>query len=171
MGLLATTNPGGAGKWRLEYSKYLTGFDVVLLPDNDDAGRQHAHHVAQCLRDNAASVRIVELGGLPEKGDVSDWIDGGASQSDFETLLDLCPPFEFGNTLDDPIPPQFSDEALALEFSSLHADKLRYVALWGKWVLWGATHWQREETLKAFDLARAVCRAASAQITDPKAIK
>ena len=44
--LLATTNPGGAGKWRPDYNGYFVGFDVVILPDNDDAGRKHAQEVA-----------------------------------------------------------------------------------------------------------------------------
>jgi hypothetical protein len=34
----------------------------------------------------------------------------------------------------DPRPPEFSDEALALRFAERHADNLRYVATWGKWL-------------------------------------
>jgi hypothetical protein len=68
-------------------------------------------------------------------------------------------------------PAQFSDDHLALRFSEIHADKLRYVALWGTWMLWNATLWQHENTLKAFDLARALCRLASAQINDSRAVK
>ncbi len=41
---LATTCPGGAGKWRSEYNAVLTGRPVVILPDNDEPGRQHAQH-------------------------------------------------------------------------------------------------------------------------------
>ena len=48
-GLTATTNPMGAGKWRREYSETLTGADVVIIPDNDDAGRKHAQEVAKSL--------------------------------------------------------------------------------------------------------------------------
>ena len=33
LGIVATTNPGGAGKWRSEYSEALRGADVVLIPD------------------------------------------------------------------------------------------------------------------------------------------
>lgn len=73
-GLVATTNPGGAGKWRDEYSETLRGARVVILPDNDDPGRLHAQKVAQHLQGVAAEVRVLELRGLPEKGDVSDWI-------------------------------------------------------------------------------------------------
>src|SRR5262249_24413337 len=52
--------------------------------------------------------------------------------------------------------PEFSDEGLALQFSELHADDLRHVSLWGRWLVWSGTRWQRDHTLMAFDLARAV---------------
>jgi putative DNA primase/helicase len=60
---------------------------------------------------------------------------------------------------------EFSDDALALRFAEQHQDKLRYVALWGKWMLWDGSHWKSEDTLKAFDLARALCRGASAEVS------
>jgi hypothetical protein len=45
LGLLATCNPMGAGKWRTEYSEAIRGRAVVLLPDNDpptdDDGKPH----------------------------------------------------------------------------------------------------------------------------------
>jgi hypothetical protein len=68
------------------------------------------------------------------------------------------------------VPSDLSDDALALKFTARHTADLRFVALWNKWILWNTTHWGREETLKAFDLARAVCRNASASITDPRKV-
>jgi hypothetical protein len=77
LGLLATTNPMGAGKWRDDYARWLVGRHCYIIPDNDEKGRDHALAVARSLEGRAASVRIVELAGLPEKGDVSDWLDAG----------------------------------------------------------------------------------------------
>ena len=37
IGLVATTFPGGAGKWRKEYSKWFQEAKVICLPDNDSA--------------------------------------------------------------------------------------------------------------------------------------
>ncbi|MBV8334692.1 MAG: AAA family ATPase [Alphaproteobacteria bacterium] len=37
-------------------------------------------------------VKIVYLGGLPEKGDISDWLDAGGTQSDLETLIEFAEP-------------------------------------------------------------------------------
>jgi hypothetical protein len=88
LGLIATTNPQGAGKWRSEYNDALAGRHVVIIPDNDEPGREHARKVAQALRAGAASVRIVELPGLPEKGDVSDWLRSPGN--DKEALLKLA---------------------------------------------------------------------------------
>ncbi len=35
--------------------------------------------------------------------------------------------------------PAFSEDALALRFSKRHADDLRYVAAWSKWLQWDGT--------------------------------
>ena len=40
-GIPATCNAGGAGKWKPEHSAFLRGADVIILPDNDEAGRKH----------------------------------------------------------------------------------------------------------------------------------
>jgi hypothetical protein len=87
--LLATTNAGGAGKWRKEYNETLRGRTVCVLPDNDDAGRNHAADVLKKLKGVAGSVVVVQLPGLPPKGDVSDWLANGGTR---EKLLELAAP-------------------------------------------------------------------------------
>ena len=71
LGLLATCGPGGAGKWRDKWATYFAGSDVAILPDNDEAGRKHADLVARSIVTKAQSIRVVELPGLPQKGDAS----------------------------------------------------------------------------------------------------
>ncbi len=93
IGYLATTNAMGAGKWRPQYSESLRGRHVVILPDNDQPGRQHAQAVAQSLAGVAASVRILELLGLPAKGDVSNWLDQpGNDKLALLKLVEATPP-------------------------------------------------------------------------------
>jgi hypothetical protein len=70
----ATTNFDGAGKWRDEYSPYLLGKKVIILPDNDEAGRKHAERVARSIYPYALGVKVVALPDVPEKGDVSDYL-------------------------------------------------------------------------------------------------
>jgi hypothetical protein len=94
LGLHATTNAGGASKWRSEYSDQLRGAQVVILPDNDNPGRKHAQQVAQSLHGKAASIKVIELPGLPPKGDVSDWTAAGGTKQKLLELCDQAPPWE-----------------------------------------------------------------------------
>ena len=92
MGLLATCNAGGAGKWKKEHSQFLKGRRVVILPDNDSTGDQHAKAVKKSLRGIANEARIVELPGLEVKGDVSDWLDAGGTLEALQQLLEESAP-------------------------------------------------------------------------------
>ena len=65
-------------------------------------------------------------------------------------------------------PPLFSDEALALRFAERHAGDLRFVAAWNKWLIWDGKRWRIDDTVWAFDYARAICREAAAQCNKPK---
>ena len=89
--LVATCNVGGAGKWRGEYGEHLAGRKVVILPDNDEPGRKHARQVAASLTGKAASVKVLELSGLPEKGDVSDWLAAGGIKERLLAMVDEGP--------------------------------------------------------------------------------
>ena len=65
-------------------------------------------------------------------------------------------------------PLAFTDEALALRFAELHAADLRYVAATSKWFVYTGKQWLADDTLYAFNLARVVCRKASAECNKPK---
>ncbi|MBE0567946.1 MAG: hypothetical protein IH621_18475 [Krumholzibacteria bacterium] len=103
IGLLATTNPAGAGKWQDKYADTLCGRDVVILPDNDDPGRKHAAQVARSLRGVARAVKIVPLPDLPDKGDVSDWLDWGGSREALEALVAAAEPVAEDADIDEPV--------------------------------------------------------------------
>ncbi len=110
LGLVATTNGGGAGKWRAEYGAALRGRSVVVLPDNDDPGRKHAAEVRDALRGVATRVVVIELDGLPDKGDVSDWLAAVHTADELRSLtvvkLDSGPPADAGEAArSDPRPP------------------------------------------------------------------
>ena len=84
IGLAATTNAGGCGKWRPECSESLRGKHVTILPDKDQPGRKHALGVARSLLGTAASVKVVEL---PGAKDISAWL---AAAGDKDELLKLA---------------------------------------------------------------------------------
>jgi hypothetical protein len=85
LGFAATTHAGGAGKWRPEYAQALRGGRVVVIPDNDEAGRRHAETVLGALRSQASLACRLELPGLTAKGDFCGWLAARRS----EGLADL----------------------------------------------------------------------------------
>ena len=88
-GVFATTTSGGAGNSNKTDLGPLSDRPVILVPDNDDAGRKHMKDLASQLHGVAESVRILNLPELPSKGDVSDWLDQGHDTEELLTLADL----------------------------------------------------------------------------------
>jgi len=80
LGLVATCNPGGAGKWSAIDDSPLHGRDVVIVADKDASGRSHAADVARSLFGKAASVRIVEMPGEGVK-DATEWLQAEEKQA------------------------------------------------------------------------------------------
>lgn len=93
-GLTATCNPNGAGKWKDEYSEYLTWANVVILPDNDAPGAEHAVKVAESLKNCTKTLRILELPDLPEKGDIEEWVASGGTKEKLLELAAAAPVYE-----------------------------------------------------------------------------
>ena len=106
LGVPATCNSGGAGKFPDALLEYFVGAHVVVIPDNDPQakhkdgtlrfhddgrpvlpGQDHAKAVAHKLLDVAASTKLLELPGLGPKGDVVDWLDAGGT---IDQLYDLA---------------------------------------------------------------------------------
>jgi RecA-family ATPase len=127
MGIPATTNAGGAGKWSDELAKYFHGADVVIIPDHDPQkknpktgelmfhddrrpilpGQDHARHIANSLDGIAFRVRVLDLGefwqDVPPKGDISDWFDKtGAGVPEFYELVERVPDWSIDQTISAP---------------------------------------------------------------------
>lgn len=56
----ATCNPGGAGKWRSEYTQFFAGAKVIIWADKDDPGLAHARRVKKSLQPVAAEIHVVQ---------------------------------------------------------------------------------------------------------------
>lgn len=94
LGIPATTNSGGAKKWRPEFAEYLRGKQVIILPDNDEPGREHAELVARDLAGVAAGVKVVQCSAL-DKGDVTDYLTReGGDWSTLAAKIKAAPPYE-----------------------------------------------------------------------------
>jgi hypothetical protein len=86
--IAATCCAMGAGKWKSEHSEYLRDADVVILPDNDVAGRKHVDVVAASLQAVGAKVRVLELPDLPDKGDIVNWAKAGGTVEKLHDLIE-----------------------------------------------------------------------------------
>lgn len=90
--LLATTNSGGSNaQWLDEYSFALRDRKIIILPDNDEPGGKHALKVAHSLYQVGCDIKLLILPGLPEKGDVSDWLNAGHTKAELIELAKTCP--------------------------------------------------------------------------------
>ena len=87
IGLTATCNPMGAGKWWDSLTPYFRDKAVIILPDNDEAGKAHAQLVAAKIKKVTKSIRIIDLPGLLPKGDVSDWLAAGNTKADLLEIV------------------------------------------------------------------------------------
>jgi hypothetical protein len=103
-GLLATCNSGGAQNWHDGMACLLRdAADIVILEDNDDAGRNRTLKIAPSLLEQGCRVRSLALPAIwpdcPEKGDIVDWADaGGGRDALFRALGGLSdwrlPPYQ-----------------------------------------------------------------------------
>lgn len=92
LGLTATTNAGGANwKWPDRFAAHFRDAHVVVIPDNDDAGRAHADDVVRALSGVAATVRVLTLPGVAPKGDVTDWLTSHGRREQLEELVETAP--------------------------------------------------------------------------------
>ena len=114
LGVPATTNSGGAGKFPEAIVPFFKGARVVILPDNDPqaknkdgslkftedgrpyfTGQEHALLVGNKIIDVAKSVKILDLPGLGPKDDVVEWLDAGGTPEQLYDLVEKqAKPFE-----------------------------------------------------------------------------
>lgn len=82
LGFCATTNNGGAKNWESDFTRFFAGKHVIIVADNDDAGKEHAQLVHREINDVVQSIKIGSPSTL-EKGDVTDYLtkEGGTKES------------------------------------------------------------------------------------------
>lgn len=87
-GLIATCNPGGAGKWREDHSETLLGKEITIIADADEVGRKHARQVAASLKGKVGSLKLIEL---PGAKDLHDWFAAGHAEQELLALIETAP--------------------------------------------------------------------------------
>ena len=176
--LVATTNPGGVGKWLARFSEALRDCHVVIVPDADPPGQRHAEHVASSLVGVATSIRVVHLTPLASGAavkDISDWLDGGGNVAQLTSLVDATPDWHPRAQDAGPMPdsvtaplPRFprTDAGNGELLAHLHGGHLRYDRGRHRWLRWAGHRWAPESDaalpLLAVQAARARFRASEA---------
>ena len=161
----------------------LAGKAVIIWPDKDKPGWEYAENAAQAvLKAGALScVIIYPPEGQPEGWDCADAVAQGMDVKDIIASSPVMTVYRpdvgtenpgkqstkaIGNNEETSV--WGSDDALALAFTQHYKDDWRYVAAWGKWLMWDGQKWRSEDTLAASDLVRHVCRAASLNASSSK---
>ena len=174
-GVVATTAMHGANAPvdKTDWSP-LSGKAVLIWPDRDKPGWEYAAQAAQAvLAAGAKSCHILyPPEDAPEGWDAADAIAEGF---DVATFLTHGPRLQMHDVADADEPVVGSDEsvwgtedALALAFTRRYHRDWRYVAAWGRWLVWDGQRWRTENTLAATDLIRGVCRQMAVRADNPK---
>lgn len=152
----------------------LFGKTVLIWPDRDKPGWEYATQAAQAvLVAGAKSCHILyPPEGAPEGWDAADAVAEGF---DVATFLTHGPRLQMHDVADSDEPVLGNDEsvwgtedALALAFTRRYHRDWRYVAAWGRWLVWDGQRWRTEDTLAATDLIRSVCRQTALRADNPK---
>lgn len=164
-GLVATCNFDGASistqkpKWRKEYNQYFKGAKVIIFNDNDDPGRAHADNIAAELFGVAEYIKRVEIPGLEEKEDVTDWITAGHEKEELIDIVSNTSLYEYDDAEDQSILNfNFSDVGNAERLMAIYGKNIRYNPIRRGWLLWSSKHWELDFVGKIEGLARKVLR-------------
>jgi len=92
-GLVSTCLDSGADSpWKDYYLPYFKKKDLIILPDNDSVGLTYAEMIASSLNGHVPSIKVVALPGLPEKGDILDWVkEPGNTKEKFIEIVESSP--------------------------------------------------------------------------------
>jgi putative DNA primase/helicase len=182
--VIGMTWPGGSEAVHKADFRPLAGRDVIVVPDHDAAGEGAADKLVSALGKIGAKVRRWRAPGeCPAKWDLADLPPSGLTDDQIvESILNApeAAPQSADSSDEENIresaaaeqqaeaetAPPFTEEAIALDCARRHAESLRYVAAWSRWLRWSGRHWAPDDTLFAFDLARKLCRSFTEQ---PKA--
>jgi putative DNA primase/helicase len=152
----------------------LEGKAVLIWPDRDKPGWEYAASAAQAVLD--AGARSCHILYPPQEASEGwDAADAIAEGFDVASFLVHGPRMQIHAVAEDAEPVVSSDEsvwgtedALALAFTRRYHRDWRYVAAWGRWLVWDGQRWRNEDTLAATDLIRSVCRQTALRADDRK---
>jgi hypothetical protein len=118
MGIIATTMPGGAGKWLEIHTNTLAGGTIVVVADNDEPGIAHAKVVTEELAKAGCDVSAWRT---PQCKDITDFLAIDGDLDDLLVVEDFATPAP-QVAVQQPVDNSFSEARLKLEQLLLRND-------------------------------------------------
>jgi formaldehyde-activating enzyme involved in methanogenesis len=123
-GFHAVSGTAGAEKWMPEWSHLFEGKHVVIIYDNDQAGRLGAMRVRRSVTKYAASVKVIEAIAPGDSEDVTDYFtkhDG--TRRKLRKLIDTTPVSEEAQSGEDPMEGMEPEEVSVRVVDSMDSTK------------------------------------------------
>lgn len=169
IGIPATCNLGGAGKWGIKETQCLTEIGVtrvIVLPDNDNPGIKHAQEISTRMKNPGIACSIVILPGLSNHGDVCDWLkEGGTAlmlaalvNNEPSTSQQLLQAPQVNISGDDPSRYNLTDLGAAEAFRDRYHEQLRFDHQRNQWLVWHDHFWEPDAFAECERLAQSHIR-------------
>lgn len=170
-GFIAVSGTGGAKTWPKNVGGQFKGCEVVVLYDNDDAGRVGAEKVRSALAGHAASVKVcTDLSDEPG-GDVTDWFAAGGTVEQFVERIEALPTVEADGASTDTKRRhvtgfELNDTGMALRMVANFGDNFRYCHAWGKWYVWNGRYFAPDDVGSMIEYADKTARLLHAEAAE-----
>jgi putative DNA primase/helicase len=147
LGMLTTTSPMGSGTWPDHFNVWLHDRDVIIIPDQDEAGQEHQEKLTKSLTPSVRSLGVIHLKEVwpecPTKGDITDAVESGVC--DAETLDKWAEGAHMGQASLDDASDLLNDIWNAKRLAQRLKNCARYVHQFGTWRYWDDRRWREDE--------------------------
>lgn len=170
IGIQATCPENGASSWKPAHAEQLRGIKrVVVFPDNDKPGRELLQKIAATVRAVGGDVFEAQLHGLPEGGDILDFLAAGGTGAEIRVAFETAGPArapepepERERAIAGPVGLDgfgFTEFANGERLAAKHGPGIRYCHPWRKWLVWDEKRWKEDDTAAIDRLAKETVRS------------
>ena len=166
LGLTATVSSEGTSRpWSKDFNHFVEGRDIIILEDNDPAGKKRSYKLLQALKHISKSIKLIRFLCMKPGSDITDWLHDGHSQAELEDLVSKAKDLK-------PLVPSayaLSDLGNAARFANHHHAKARYCEQSHAWMVYDGKRWKDSGSL-AVELAKetiALMHEEATTIEDP----
>jgi len=149
LGLLSTTTGSSSSysEWTKEYNKHIKDYKVIILPDNDDAGRRYAFEIASRIYPDIEWVKIIDLYTLTKdkfqvKADIVDYLNMGENIETVIAAAEKEDNFKISEEESRILNYELNDTGNSCRFEAMYGDKILYNNESQQWYVWDNIRWQ-----------------------------